>query len=217
MFLNKDPLNLIITGVGGQGNVLASQLLGNALVAKDFFVTIGETYGASQRGGPVMSHLRISKKAQCSPLIPQGKADIILGLEPMEALRVMGNYGNPHIVIVVNSRPIYPLDVTVGNAKYPNAQIIWSLLTELSHKAYMLDATDMALRLGTPILANIIMVGTLVALEAVPLTQEDLAGIIRETFPANKLEINLRALQMGMDAIKKPEGRNNLRRTSLAL
>jgi indolepyruvate ferredoxin oxidoreductase beta subunit len=217
MFLNKDPLNLIITGVGGQGNVLASQLLGNALVAKDLFVTIGETYGASQRGGPVMSHLRISQKAQCSPLIPQGKADVILGLEPVEALRVMGNYGNPHIVIVVNSRPIYPLDVTVGNAKYPNAQMVWSLLSELSHKAYMLDATDMAVRLGAPILANIIMVGTLVALEAVPLTQEDLAGIIRETFPANKLEINLRALQMGIDAIKKPEGRNNLRRNSLAL
>jgi indolepyruvate ferredoxin oxidoreductase beta subunit len=152
-----------------------------------------------------MSHLRISKKAQCSPLIPQGKADIILGLEPVEVLRVMGNYGNPSIVIVVNSRPIYPLDVTVGNAKYPNAQTIWSLLTELSHKAYRVDATDMALRLGAPILANIIMVGTLVALETVPLTQEDLAGMIRETFPANKLEINLRALQMGIDAIQNPK------------
>ncbi len=209
MLLDRDPLNVIITGVGGQGNVLASQILGNALVAKDFFVTIGETYGASQRGGPVMSHLRISKKAQCSPLIPQGKADIILGLEPVEALRVMGNYGNPHIVIVVNSRPIYPLDVTMGSAKYPNAQIIWSLLTELSHKAYMLDATNMAVRLGAPVLANIIMVGTLVALEAVPVTQEDLVEFIRETLPANKLEMNMRALQMGIDAIKKPEGGDN--------
>jgi len=202
MFLKKDPLNLIITGVGGQGNVLASQLLGNALVAKDFFVTVGETYGASQRGGPVMSHLRISQKSQCSPLIPEGKADIVLALEPLEALRVMGNYGNPQVLMVVNSRPIYPLDVTVGNAKYPTPQTLRSLLTEISHRVYMLDATDMALHLGAPILANIVMVAALVALEAVPLTQGDLAETIRQTFPAPKLEINMKALQMGVEAIQ---------------
>jgi len=210
MALKKDPLNLIITGVGGQGNVLASQLLGNALVAKDYFVTIGETYGASQRGGPVMSHLRISRKVQCSPLIPEGKADIIVGLEPVEALRVMAHYGNPHTLVVVNSRPIYPLDVTVGNAKYPTTPALQSFLNELSYKAYMLDATDMAVGLGAPILANIIMVAALVALDEVPLNQEDLAETIRETFPANKLEINLKALQMGARAIRKSDGRNNL-------
>ena len=205
MVLKKDPLNLIITGVGGQGNVLASQLLGNALVAKDFFVTIGETYGASQRGGAVMSHVRISKKTQCSPLIPEGQADVILGLEPVEALRVMGHYGNPNLLMIVNSRPIYPLDVTVGNAKYPSGEVLRKLLKEFSRKAFMLDATDMALTLGVPILANIIMVATLVALEAVPLNQEDLAENIRRTFPADKLAINLRALQMGIDAIQKME------------
>jgi indolepyruvate ferredoxin oxidoreductase beta subunit len=201
MVLKKDPLNVIITGVGGQGNVLASQLLGNALVDKDFFVTIGETYGASQRGGSVMSHVRVSKKAQCSPLIPEGQADVILGLEPLEALRVMGNYGNPNILIVVNSRPIYPLDVTVGNAKYPTMQTFHSVLTELSREAYMLDATDLAVTLGPPILANIIMVGSLVGLEAIPLTKEDIEKTISNTFPANKLEINLKALQMGIDTV----------------
>ena len=72
--------NLIITGVGGQGNVLASQLVGQAFVNKGYFVTIGETYGASQRGGPVMSHIRISENKQLSPLIPQGQADIIMAL-----------------------------------------------------------------------------------------------------------------------------------------
>ncbi len=205
MALRKDPLNLIITGVGGQGNVLASQLLGNALVAKDYFVTIGETYGASQRGGPVMSHVRISNKDQCSPLIPEGQADLILGLEPVEALRVMGNYGNPDLWMVVNSRPIYPLDVTVGNAKYPSDEVLRKLLKDFARKAYMLDATDMAVTLGLPILANIIMVATLVGLEAVPLRQEDMAETIRRTFPADKLEINLRALQMGIGAIQKLE------------
>ena len=202
MFLKKDPLNLIITGVGGQGNVLASQLLGNALVAKDFFVTVGETYGASQRGGPVMSHLRISQKGQCSPLIPEGKADIVLALEPLEALRVMGNYGNPRLLTVVNSRPVYPLDVTVGNAKYPTPQDLQRLLAEFSQRVYILDATEMALRLGAPILANIVMVAALVALGEVPLTPEDLAETIRQTFPPPRLEANLKALRMGVEAVE---------------
>ncbi|MFH1757501.1 MAG: 2-oxoacid:acceptor oxidoreductase family protein, partial [Pseudomonadota bacterium] len=82
----KDSYNLIITGVGGQGNVLSSQLIGQAFVHKGYFTTIGETYGASQRGGSVMSHIRISSKKQLSPLIPKGKADVIVALEPVEAL-----------------------------------------------------------------------------------------------------------------------------------
>lgn len=203
MVLKKDPLNLIIAGVGGQGNVLASTLIGNSLVAKDYFVTIGETYGASQRGGAVMSHVRISGKSQYSPLIPEGKSDIILGLEPIEAIRVMGPYGHPNVVVVVNSRPVYPLEVTVGNAKYPSHEDIHSILTELSYKAYILNATDIALGLGSPIFTNIIMVGALLALDILPLTKEDLEGALEETFPEKKLEINLKALQMGIDALQK--------------
>ena len=89
MALDKDPLNLIITGVGGQGNVLASQIVASAGIKEGLYVTVGETYGASQRGGAVMSHVRFSARAQCSPLISEGQADIVVGLEPVEALRVM--------------------------------------------------------------------------------------------------------------------------------
>lgn len=99
----KDPYNLIITGVGGQGNVLSSQLIGQTLVNKGFFVTIGETYGASQRGGAVMSHIRISKKKQQSPLIPRNKSDVVVALEPVESLRVLAAYGNPEVVVLVNT------------------------------------------------------------------------------------------------------------------
>ncbi len=120
MALIKDPLNIIITGVGGQGNVLASQLLGKAFVKENFLVTIGETYGATQRGGAVMSHMRISRTSAYSPLIPEGQADIIVALEPVEALRVIAQYGNPKVQAIVNSRPIYPTAVSVGDAQYPS-------------------------------------------------------------------------------------------------
>ena len=92
--LKYDPYNLIITGVGGQGNVLASRMVGDMLARKGFDITIGETFGASQRGGSVMSHLRISQKGACSPQIPLGMAHMVVSLEPTEALRVLKNYGS---------------------------------------------------------------------------------------------------------------------------
>src|SRR4030066_1423859 len=115
MLLSKDPFNVIIGGVGGQGNVLASQILGEMLIAKGYVITIGETYGASQRGGSVMSHIRVSRREQFSPLIPEGKCDLVVGLEPVEALRVLAQYGNPGVLMLINTRPIYPIDVIAGN------------------------------------------------------------------------------------------------------
>jgi len=95
MALKHDPYNLIITGVGGQGNVLSSRMLGTMLTAKGFYVTIGETFGASQRGGSVMSHIRVSQRSAWSPQIPSGRAHLVMALEPSEAFRVLGVYGNP--------------------------------------------------------------------------------------------------------------------------
>ena len=103
-----DPYNVIITGVGGQGNVMASRVLGNMLSVKGLQITIGETFGASQRGGSVMSHLRISAGSTWSPQIPEGCAHMVVALEPIEALRVLMVYGNPQ-----NQSPLqYPSDPT---------------------------------------------------------------------------------------------------------
>ena len=115
----KDPYNIVVTGVGGQGNVVASQLIGAMLVEKGYKVTIGETYGASQRGGSVMSHVRISKKQQYGPLIPPRRGDLVIALEPSEAARVLSKFGNPDIVCIVNTRPVHPVDVISGDLPCP--------------------------------------------------------------------------------------------------
>jgi indolepyruvate ferredoxin oxidoreductase beta subunit len=199
MNLAKDPLNLIITGVGGQGNVLASQLVGRALVRENFYVTIGETYGASQRGGAVMSHLRISKESQHSPLIPEGQADIVVALEPVEALRVIGQYGNPSVAAVVNSRPIYPTAVTVGEAEYPSLEKIKQTIYELARKAWFIDATEMALSFGSPIFTNIIMVGALAGTNLLPLNRKKFEETIKESFPSTHVADNLKAFARGLE------------------
>jgi len=199
-----DPLNVIVTGVGGQGNVLISQLMGSALVRAGYHVTIGETYGASQRGGAVMSHLRISDQAQYGPLIPQGQADVILGLEPLETLRVLGQYGNPNVTVVTNSRPVYPLAVAIGIAHYPSVEEIVRALEELSSRAWMINATDIALDLGASILANIVMVGALVGAGVLPLAAEEFELELEESLPADKLDLNLKAFRRGLAEVKAP-------------
>jgi len=195
----KDPLNVIVTGVGGQGNVLISQLIGKALVKRGHHVTIGETYGASQRGGAVMSHLRISRQEQYGPLIPEGQADVILGLEPVETMRVLAQYGNPGVVVIANSRPVYTLAVTSGAAEYPGTEKIEKILEELSSTAWLIGATEIALEMGASILTNTIMAGALVGSQALPLEPEDLEAELRDSLPSDRLELNLQAARRGLE------------------
>jgi indolepyruvate ferredoxin oxidoreductase beta subunit len=199
----KDPLNLIITGVGGQGNILISKLIGEAMLGEGRWVTIGETYGASQRGGSVASHVRISKRTQHGPLIPEGQADIILGLEPVESLRMLGVYGNPKTYVITNIRPIYPMGVTIGEAEYPSLETIKQGLCELSREAWYLDASEIAIRLGAPLLANMVMAGALIGSGLIPLEEEKLKRQLEMIFKKDKLPLNLEAFTLGVSAIRK--------------
>jgi len=199
--LIHDPTNIIIAGVGGQGNIMASQLLGRLLVKKGFEVIFGEPYGASQRGGSVMSHLRIAKKGGISPIIPKGKAHYIIALEPAEALRVMGEYGNPEVRVLSNTRPIYPVDVITGTLDYPDLDNLKKIITDYSKEAFFIDATDIALRVKTPILANIIMLGALAGWEVVPVSVKEFEEAIGESVPPKHLKKNIEAFNEGLRAM----------------
>lgn len=193
----NDPYNIVITGVGGQGNVMASRVLSNMLVKKGFKVTIGETFGMSQRGGSVMSHIRVSSTAVWSPQIPKGRADLIVAIEPLEAIRVLADYGNPAVKVLVNMRPIYPVGVITGEADYPEPQKIREAVTALAQTARFLDATDEAVALGNPILGNIVMIGAVAGLGVLPVDREVFEAVIREGMPASRVEANLRAFDIG--------------------
>lgn len=203
MILEKDPWNMIITGVGGQGNVLASQILGQILVDKGYVVTIGETYGASQRGGSVMSHLRISQKDQFSPLIPEGLADLVVGLEPTEVLRILAPYGNPATIVLSNTRAIYPIDVISGDAKYPALEEVLEKVKGLCRKLWVLNATEIALGLGDPIYSNMVMLGALASLGLLPLDEESFAQVVQYLMPSSSLERNLQAFRKGAEAVRE--------------
>jgi indolepyruvate ferredoxin oxidoreductase beta subunit len=189
--------------------VLISQLIGKALVKQGHHVTIGETYGASQRGGAVMSHIRISRQEQYGPLIPEGQADVILGLEPVETMRVLAQYGHPEVIVIANSRPVYTMAVTTGAAEYPGTEEITRTLEELSSAAWVINATEIALEMGASILTNIIMVGALVGSKALPLGPEGLEAALRDSMPGDKLEMNLTAARKGLEEARARQGAVN--------
>ncbi len=199
------PLNVIINGVGGQGNVLASQIVGRAAVNSEFKVTIGETFGLSQRGGPVMSHIRLSKDKNYGPLIPPNMCHIMVGLEPLETLRILREYGNEKTTLIVNARPIYPLNVIAGDVDYPDVDEIRSILSTSAGRLYWLDATPMAIELGGPILLNTILLGSLSALSDFPLAIEDFKEVYRVLFSESKFEANNKALEIGEELIRRHE------------
>lgn len=195
--LAKDPYNAIITGVGGQGNVMASRLLGNILVKNGYYVTIGETFGASQRGGSVMSHLRISKKSNWSPIIPRGKADLVVSLEPIESIRIMAKYGNDGVKVISNTRPIHPVQVIAGEQDYPSLDDIKTTISELTSDYTYIDATEEALKLGNPILGNIIMIGAVSGTGILPFDKDDFKEVIADFIPPDKVAMNIKAFEIG--------------------
>jgi len=201
-FEGKGLINLIITGVGGQGNILISRLLGETFMEEGYTVTIGETYGATQRGGSVASHVRIScEKIPYSPVTPRGKADIILGLEPSEALRMLTAYGQAGTYVVTNTRPIRSLEVAVGEAEYPAAETIAACLAQLSKRAWTVNASEFALELGNPLLTNIVMTGALIGTGLLPLERSKVEHQLKLTFKGEKQAVNLRAFDLGLGAV----------------
>jgi len=200
--LATNPYNLIITGVGGQGNVLASKIVGNMLVEKGFQVTIGETFGSSQRGGSVMSHLRVSTAAMLSPQIPKGKAHLIMSLEPTEAIRVLNDYGNPDVKLITNTRPVHSVGVIGGEDRYPSMDELKQWAAKLTAAAWFIDATDEAIKLGNPILGNVLLVGALSAVGDIPLDRETFCEVIARTMSEDKVGLNLQAFDMGLALVK---------------
>ena len=149
-----------------------------------------------------MSHLRVSAASTWSPQIPKGKAHIVIALEPVEAIRILAAYGNREVIVLTNTRPIHPASVISGESGYPEIETIQKTLEDLSSRVWLIEATEEAMKLGNPILSNIIMIGAVSGLGLLPLELEDFIGVIEETFPRNLLDVNRQAFQIGRDKVK---------------
>jgi indolepyruvate ferredoxin oxidoreductase beta subunit len=195
--LKKEPFNLIISGVGGQGNVLLSAFVGTALLNEGFTISVADTFGVSQRGGSVTSHIKISKETLYSSVTLKGKADLVLGMEPVETLRTLAEFGNPHVITIVNPRPVYPS----GGVPYPELDEVKKAITKLSSQTTFVSATEEALKMGNPIYTNIILLGSLVGAGILPISKATIMPILEERFPGEQLDANIKAFNKGMELI----------------
>ena len=200
MTLDFDPLNIIISGVGGQGNILASDLISRAFCEEGYFVSVGETYGATQRGGSVVSHIRLSRKHAYGPLIPLGEGHVIVGFEPLEVYRIFRDYGHDTVRVIMNDHPFYPLDVLQQRSEYPDIEQLVSCIRLLAADLKIIKGTELAKKAGHALAQNVVMVGAFAGLNWVPLKKDRFLKAIEEIFSGAKLEFNKRAFESGYQA-----------------
>lgn len=199
----KDPINLVITGVGGQGNILVSEILAKAASAAGLKVTVGESYGMSQRGGSVSSHIRLSREYLYGPIIPSGCADIILGFEPVEAARAVIELGGPSARIIVNPRPVFPVGVLMGKDTYPDIENLLNKLNQVTAKVLIIESTLLATQAGDPVAQNIVMAGALAGSGYLPITKEIFEQVIYKVVPEKALELNKKAFNLGFETARE--------------
>ncbi len=186
--------NIMIVGVGGQGTLLASKLLGRLLLGKDFDVKVSEVHGMSQRGGSVVTYVRWGDRV-CSPIIDKGQADCILSFELLEAARYT-EYLKPGGRIIVNSQQINPMPVIAGAAVYPEK--LAEKLSALGIQVDAFDALSLAEEAGSSKAVNLVLMGKLS--KHFDFTQEEWLDAIERSVPPKFLELNKKAFVLGCSA-----------------
>ena len=187
-----DTKNIMIVGVGGQGSLLASKLLGKVLLDKGYDVKVSEVHGMSQRGGSVVTYVRFGDKVY-SPIIDEGECDFLVSFEKLEAARYV-SFMKKGGVIVTNTQEIDPMPVITGQAEYPSD--ILEKVKELDVKVDQLDCLSIANEAGSSKAVNIVLMGRLSNYFS-DIEVEEWEKAIRTSVPEKFLELNLKAFSMG--------------------
>ena len=191
--------SIVLTGVGGQGVITAANILGKAVVNAKLNVFVSEVHGMAQRGGSVNCTVRIGDVS--GPLVSSGTADVILSLEPIEALRYISVTNNDS-KIITDITPVVPFTVSVGGEKYPELETVFKEISSYG-KLFKVDATKIAQDAGALITKNIVMLGALAASGVLPFDKKILLDTILENVPVKFKDINKEAFENGFKAIKK--------------
>lgn len=184
--------NIMIVGVGGQGTLLTSRILGGITVEAGYDVKLSEVHGMAQRGGSVVTYVRYGEKVS-EPIVEEGQADVLIAFERLEALRY-AHFLKKDGVIIVNDQRIDPMPVVTGVAKYPDG-----IIEELSKKyrVVSVDAMDEAIKLGNSRVFNVIILG--IAAKNMDFPKEQWIEVIKKTVPPKTIDINVAAFEKGYE------------------
>ena len=194
-------VELVLAGVGGQGVLLMAEALGTAAVASGLNARVSEIHGMAQRGGSVVCHVRIGEGV-LSPTVMDGQADAIVGLEPVEALRVI-RYASRKTLVLLNTRPIIPPSVAMGAARYPDLEDILHVLGGFAGRVITLDAVKLAEEAGSTVAANTVMLGALASTNILPMDVDTLREAVVSLVPERFRDVNVLAFKLGYEAVKR--------------
>lgn len=189
------PVDVLMVGVGGQGTILASRVLARAAMEAGYDVKVSEIHGMAQRGGSVVTQIRLGEKVY-SPLITEGGADVLLSFEKLEALRLLP-FLKPGGTIIINNQAIFPVPVLAGAAEYP-ADIV-EYIRSVVPRTIVVDALDIAVKCGNAKAANVVLLGTLAA--NLPIGRNLWDKALSDRIPAKLLGINKAAFKAGYELI----------------
>jgi indolepyruvate ferredoxin oxidoreductase beta subunit len=188
----------VFVGVGGQGNLLASRLLGEAALSMGMNAVVSEIHGMAQRGGVVESAVLIGNVS--SPIISEGEADVLIGFEPIETLRTL-NKCNRKTVVITNRHPIPPFTVSVGLGEYPPIDNILEKIRNKVDKVIAIDGNIIAEKAGNPLSLNMVMLGALIGSGDTPIDADTMKDIISISTKKAFLDSNLKAFNLGIEAV----------------
>ncbi len=188
--------SIIFAGVGGQGVLTASSIVGKAALLSGMNVVMSEVHGMAQRGGIVVTEMKIGEAK--SPLIGMGEADIVVGFEPVEAYRALGKV-HPGAYVIVNTEPIIPITASLGDSSYPEVEEILANMEGL--KVIPLEATELARKAGDSITTNIVMLGVLTRIPVFPIEKEKIIEAIKQSINQRYHELNFKAFELGYEAV----------------
>lgn len=189
-----DAVRIFFTGVGGQGTLLATRMVGEAALGEGLPVTMSEIHGMAQRGGVVESSVVIGNAF--SPTIPDGEADILMAFEPLEALRAIPKC-HAGSLIIASTVPIVPFTVAVGQSAYPEVAALHDAIKEKISNLLWLDAVELAREAGSERASNTVLVGVLAGIGRLPIAKSCWEEALKRTLPARLLGINRQAFEAG--------------------
>lgn len=193
----KENINILIVGVGGQGIILSSRIISQALAEAGYDVKQSEVHGMAQRGGAVSSHIRAGEKVY-SPLVPEESAGFLLSFEKLETLRYM-NYVSGKTVMLINDQRMDPPSVAAGKEKYP-ADII-ERISRKTEKVNVVPAAKFAFELGNERVVNVVLTGALAGY--LPIQKKVWDRTLKQMIPAKLLDINMKAFERGLEFCKQ--------------
>ena len=195
-----ETTRLIIVAVGGQGNLLASKVLGEAALLADIPVRMSEIHGMAQRGGVVESAVVFGDSD--STIISDGEADVLLGFEPSETLRAL-NKCNAGTVVITNTAPLPPFTVAIGKGTYPDIEEAQDLIRNKTAKLIAFDAQALAKQAGNIMSLNMVLLGSLIQTGIMPVSADNVKKAIQTSTKKAFVDINIKAFELGFEAAAK--------------